>query len=174
VLINTARAGIVDDEALLEAIDSRGLRVGLDVFPGEPATAQAAFEHPLAKHPAVYGTHHIGASTTQAQRAVADAVVKIVIDFCATGHIDSSVNLTERGSADHALVVRHRDRVGVLAAVLQQLQQASLNVQEMENRLFEGGAAAVARIAVCGKPGNAVIKGLRAHPDILHVSTTPL
>ena len=80
-VINTSRGEIVDEDALLEAMETRGLRAGLDVFAGEPATSTARFVSALAQHPNVYGTHHIGASTEQAQQAVADEVVRMLAAF---------------------------------------------------------------------------------------------
>ncbi|QVQ50464.1 hypothetical protein J4H86_16240 [Spiractinospora alimapuensis] len=83
ILINTSRGDVIDEAALLEAMDAKGIRVGLDVFPDEPTTATAHFDSPLTRHPNVYGTHHIGASTEQAQQSVADGVLEIVDAFTA-------------------------------------------------------------------------------------------
>ena len=80
-IINTSRGELVDDEALLEAMDTKGVRAGLDVYNGEPASGQAAFSSALARHPNVYGTHHIGASTEQAQHAIAAEVVRMLEVF---------------------------------------------------------------------------------------------
>ena len=70
-LINTSRGEVVDEEALVEAIQSKGVRAGLDVFAIEPTSAVAEFADPIANQASVYGTHHIGASTDQAQEAIA-------------------------------------------------------------------------------------------------------
>lgn len=94
ILINTARGDLVDADALLEALDG-GLRAGLDVYPDEPASGAADWSSPLAQHPNVVGTHHIGASTEQAQRAVADGVVEIVEAF-QRGEVLNRVNLPGR------------------------------------------------------------------------------
>lgn len=91
LIINTSRGDLVDTEALLDAMDRKGVRAALDVFDGEPAAGAAEFAHPLVRHPNVYGTHHIGASTHQAQRAVADEVVALV-DELADGRVRSCVN----------------------------------------------------------------------------------
>lgn len=80
-LINTSRGDLVDESALLDAIKSKGLRAGLDVYNNEPAESKCAFLCELASHPAVCGTHHIGASTDQAQSAVADGVIEIIRAF---------------------------------------------------------------------------------------------
>lgn len=173
VLINTARADVIDGPALFEALDA-GLHAGLDVFPDEPSAKVADFDSPLAKHPNVIGTHHIGASTQQAQEAVAAAVCEIVETFKGTGNVPNCVNLARRTSADHVLVVRHQDRVGVLASVLQILRTRDINVQEMENRIFEGGRSASARIQVHGTITDELISAMLAHDAILNVSVVPL
>lgn len=81
IVLNTSRGDVVDEDALVEAMDTKNVRAGLDVFPGEPGTGTGTIDSALARHPNVYGTHHIGASTEQAQQAVADGVVRIVDEF---------------------------------------------------------------------------------------------
>jgi D-3-phosphoglycerate dehydrogenase / 2-oxoglutarate reductase len=90
--INTARGEIVDAEALRGAIETGHLRVALDVFSLEPATSTGQFADPIVHMPGVYGTHHIGASTTQAQEAVAAETVRIVKSFIETGRAPNAVN----------------------------------------------------------------------------------
>ncbi|MEM7196307.1 MAG: NAD(P)-dependent oxidoreductase [Pseudomonadota bacterium] len=81
MLINTSRGELVDETALLEAMDNRGIRAGLDVYQNEPASGEGEFSSALAQHPSVCGTHHIGASTQQAQTAVADGVIRVIESF---------------------------------------------------------------------------------------------
>jgi D-3-phosphoglycerate dehydrogenase len=81
VLLNTSRAEVVDAEALLAHLDGGRLQAGLDVFPDEPGSGTADWASPLAAHPAVVGTHHVGASTRQAQEAVVAGVVEVVEAF---------------------------------------------------------------------------------------------
>ena len=152
VLINTARGEVVDHAALAAAVKERGLRVGLDVYANEPASATAPFTDDIVALPGVYGTHHIGASTDQAQEAIAAETVRIIRSYKETGRVPNVVNLARRTPATHMLVVRHRDRPGVLAHVFNHLRQANLNVQETENIVFEGAEAAVARINLDGEP----------------------
>ena len=92
IVINTSRGDIVDEEALIRAMDAKGIRAGLDVFCGEPSAGEAVFESILARHPNVYGTHHIGASTDQAQAAVARGVIEILEAF-SQGNIKYCVNM---------------------------------------------------------------------------------
>ena len=91
-VINTARGEVVDHEALRAAVRDRKLRVALDVFAAEPATATGDFVDPIVHEPGVYGTHHIGASTDQAQEAIAAETVRIVKTFKDTGHAPNVVN----------------------------------------------------------------------------------
>lgn len=174
IFLNTSRAEVVDEAALLRALDERGLRAGLDVFSDEPAGKDGMFDHPLAKHPSVYGTHHIGASTDQSQEAVADEVCRIIETFRRSGEVPNCVNLADRTVADHVLVVRHRDRVGVLASVLDALRQERINIEEMENTIFAGAEAAIARIQVTGAPSTTLIDRITAAEHVLAVSVLPL
>ena len=146
----------------------KGLRVGLDVFANEPAAATGEFADDLVALPGVYGTHHIGASTDQAQEAIAAETVRIVRSFKDTGKVPNVVNLATRTPATHMLVVRHRDRPGVLAHVFNHLREANLNVQETENIVFDGAEAAVARINLDGAAGSALCDKIKSgNADIL-------
>lgn len=159
--INTSRGEVVDQDALLAAIRDSGLRAGLDVFAGEPTSGVAEFADPITKETAVYGTHHIGASTEQAQEAIAAETVRIIRAFQETGRVPNAVNIAERSPATCMLVVRHRDRPGVLARVLDAISTARINVQEMENVIFSGFEAAVARIHLESEPPTEMLNTLR-------------
>jgi D-3-phosphoglycerate dehydrogenase / 2-oxoglutarate reductase len=175
ILINTARGEVVDHAAVAAAVRDRGLRVGLDVFANEPAGATGEFSNELLALPGVYGTHHIGASTDQAQEAIAAETVRIITTYQETGKVPNVVNLATRTPATHMLVVRHRDRPGVLAHVFTHLRQANLNVQEMENIVFEGAEAAVARINLDGPPSAALCDGIKSdNQDVLDLQVVRL
>ncbi|HEY7936890.1 MAG TPA: NAD(P)-dependent oxidoreductase [Candidatus Limnocylindrales bacterium] len=160
--INTSRAEVVDHGALASAVRDNGLRVGLDVFPDEPTTPTADFRLPILELPGVYGTHHIGASTEQAQEAIAAETVRIVRSFKETGRVPNVVNLARRTRASSMLVVRHLNRPGVLAHVFEQLLVERINVLETENIIFEDGEAAVARINLDGAPSNGLLAAIEA------------
>jgi D-3-phosphoglycerate dehydrogenase len=174
-IINTARAEVMDYAALADAVKAKGLRVGLDVFENEPSAATAEFVNALCSNPAVFGTHHIGASTDQAQEAIAAETVRIVRTFVETGRVPNVVNLAKQTPATHMLVVRHRDKPGVLAHVFDRLRAADLNVQETENIIFEGAHAAVARINLDGAPPAATMETIQSgHPDVLNLQLVKL
>jgi D-3-phosphoglycerate dehydrogenase len=159
--INTARGEVVDHSALIAAMKNRGIRAGLDVFPNEPATGSGEFTDVTLREANLYGTHHIGASTDQAQEAIAAETVRIVREFRETGKVPNVVNLARRTPATHLLVVRHLDRPGVLASVLEAIKSEQINVQEMVNIVFEGAEAAVARINLDNPPSNALLERVR-------------
>ena len=169
ILLNTSRGDVVDEEALLAALDAGRLRAGLDVFTDEPGSGQAAWDSPLARHPAVVATHHIGASTEQAQRAIAAGVTEIVSAYVA-GEVRHCVNLDDRSLGSFTLTIRHHDRVGVLAQVLDRLSDSGLNVEHMQNRVFRGGEAAVATIDVGGQASEELLRDLAEIPHVLGVS----
>jgi D-3-phosphoglycerate dehydrogenase len=87
-IINTSRGDLIDEPALVAAMDSKDIRAGIDVYAGEPAESQGRFESILASHPNVYGTHHIGASTEQAQDAVAEGVFEVIEAFASGAPIN--------------------------------------------------------------------------------------
>jgi D-3-phosphoglycerate dehydrogenase len=167
-VINTARAEVMDYVALEKAAKDKKLMVGLDVFAGEPTTATGDFKDALLSVPGVYGTHHIGASTDQAQEAIAAETVRIVAAYKDTGRVPNVVNLAKKTPATHMLVVRHRDRPGVLAHVFDHLRSGEINVQETENIIFDGAQAAVARINLDGAPSDTLLKRMQdGNADIL-------
>ncbi|HEX6323705.1 MAG TPA: NAD(P)-dependent oxidoreductase [Vicinamibacterales bacterium] len=175
VVINTARGEVLDQEALARAIAARGVRAGLDVFAAEPAGATGDFTDAIVRQPGVYGTHHIGASTDQAQEAIAAETVRIIRAFKDTGRVPNVVNLARQTPARYRLIVRHRDRPGVLAHVFDHLREGNINVQETENIVFEGAEAAVASINLDGAPDAALLERIRGgNADVLDLQLVTL
>ena len=175
LFVNTSRGETVNAAALKEAIATKGIRAGLDVFEREPSGGTGAFEDEVGRLPGVVGTHHVGASTEQAQNAIAAEVIRIVAAFKASGEVPNAVNLCGRSPARWLLTVRHRDRVGVLAHVFGALREAGINVQQTENVVFDGAEAASARIQLDSEPTRSLLarvaEGCR---DILSITLNPL
>jgi len=168
--VNTARGEVVDYKALEAAAKEKGLRVALDVYGKEPATPSGDFVDSLIELPGVYGTHHIGASTDQAQQAIAAETVRIIETYFRSGRVPNVVNLSRRTPATHVLVTRHQDRPGVLAHVFDRLREAGINVEETENIIFADAEAAVARIGVIGEPPADVVAAIKSgNPHVLDV-----
>ena len=173
--INTARGEVVDEPALIDAMKNRGVRAGLDVYAAEPTSGTGEFSDDIRNERNLYGTHHIGASTDQAQEAIADETVRIVREFKETGKVPNVVNLARQTPATHRLVVRHHDRPGVLATVLEAIKSEQINVQEMENIVFEGAEAAVARINLDNAPSRELLNKLQSvNPDIIELDSLAL
>jgi D-3-phosphoglycerate dehydrogenase len=169
ILINTARGDVVDTAALKEAIATKRLRVGLDVFEGEPKGGVEPFaDTELAK--ICTCTPHIGASTEQASEAIAEETVRIIKAFRETGRPLNTVNLCAKSPATHALVVRHQNRVGVLAGVLDSLRGEGVNVEEMENTIFAGADTACATLQLDQAPSQKLLDELLGLEHVLHVN----
>ena len=173
-VINTSRGGIINENALLSIIDEKALRAGLDVFENEPGAGDKAFINPIAKHDRVYGTHHIGASTHQASEAIGTAVVDTILQWQKYGKPFNCVNLMRNTNADHLMMIRHADKVGVLAGILNLLRTDSHNIQEMENIIFDGGEAACVRIQLVGHPSPSLIKTLSNASDVFSIAVSKI
>jgi D-3-phosphoglycerate dehydrogenase len=170
IFLNTSRGGLVDQAALVRAMGERGLRAGLDVYDPEPADAAGSFDDPLFERAGFVGTHHIGASTEQAQNAIAAEAVRICREFVDTGQVPNVVNVQKHATTTYPLIVRHFDKVGVLATVLGVIRNHGVNVEEMSNTIFEGAKTAVAvlRLAVPAAP--ALVEEIAGLTDqVIHV-----
>lgn len=169
ILLNTSRGDVVDSAALLSALDDRGIRAGLDVWPNEPKGKSGSFDSALAQHPQVVGTHHIGASTHQAQESVAEGTMEVIEGFL-SGVVVNCVNLDPNAIGTSCVVIRHLDRVGVLAQIFTALRGKGHNVQQMNNQVFDGAEAAVATIHIKGDPGPTLIEEIEAIDEVMAVS----
>jgi D-3-phosphoglycerate dehydrogenase len=140
------------------------------VFDPEPADGTADFADPVLDLPNLYGTHHIGASTEQAQNAIAEEAIRIIESFVKTGMVPNCVNLATRTPAKWQLIVRHYDRVGVLAHVMDQLRRANINIEEVQNIVFEGAGAASCRIQLDTEPDDKLLGAINnGSADIIGV-----
>ncbi|HEV8267689.1 MAG TPA: phosphoglycerate dehydrogenase, partial [Thermoanaerobaculia bacterium] len=173
--VNTSRGEVVVSAALEAAIKEKGIRAGLDVFEKEPSGGTGPFEDEVGKMSGVVGTHHVGASTEQAQNAIATETVRIVREFKSSGSVPNAVNLSDRTPATHLLTVRHLDRVGVLAHIFGELRSAGINVEKTENVVFAGAQAACARIQLDRAPEEDVLERIKSgSKDILSVGLSAL
>ncbi len=174
ILINTSRGSVVDEAALAAAIREKGLKSGLDVFAHQPAPTDTAFSDPIVKEPGVYGTHHNGASTDQAQAAIAAETVRIVRTYLDSGNVLHCVNRAQTSPATTLLTVRHLNRPGVLTHVFDIIGNAKINVEEMENVIYDGAHAACARIHLDGPLNDRQVGLVQENPNVLSVSQSPV
>src|SRR5687768_1333070 len=175
LLINAARGSVVDEAALQRAVEEKRIRAGLDVYENEPGGPKGQFRSEVASAPGVYGTHHVGASTDQAQVAIAHEVIRIVDGFLKTGVAPHCVNRLARSSATHVLTVRHQNKPGVLAHVLRVLYEANVNVEEVENIAYHGAQASAARIQVSAPPSEQAVAEIRnGNENVISVDLTAI
>ncbi|MBK9265150.1 MAG: D-3-phosphoglycerate dehydrogenase [Polyangiaceae bacterium] len=172
--INTASSDLVDHEALEDAVVTKGLRVGLDVFPGEPDSLSASYEPRILGRGIVYGTPHIAASTEQAQRAIAMETARIVRAFLTEEDVPNVVNICATSPARYAIVLRMLDKVGVLANTLSVLKRHGINIEEISNTVFDGALATCTKMRVSGRPSDACLKEIAAFDEVLHVDVVSL
>lgn len=170
LLINTARADIIDQDALIEAIKTKNIRVALDVVKNEPEDKSADIKSPLQELKNVYITHHIGASTEQAQNAVAAETIRIIKDFIRSGVIAHWVNRAKISDAHYQLVVKHYDKPGVLASIMSIIRDKDINIEEIENVIFDGGIAACCTMKLKTPATTEMIKQMHENPNVLSVS----
>ncbi|MGE0325092.1 MAG: phosphoglycerate dehydrogenase [Polyangiaceae bacterium] len=175
MLINTAQDGLIDSESLLEIAPKKGLRLGLDVLPDEPGVRTASYDHPVLRSSLCYATPHIGASTDEAQTAIADECVRVLRAFLIEGRVPNVINVCASSPARYQLIIRHLDKVGVLANTLSVLKRHGLNVEELDNTVFDGARAGCARIRVDSRPSDACLAEITAFTgDVLHVDVVTL
>ena len=176
-LVNTARGGVVDQAALLKAMQEKGIRAAVDVYQNQPSPTDNASDIDLAKADAskvsFVGTHHCGASTEQAQEAIAEETVRIIRVYRDTGDIPNVVNRASKSAATRLLVVRHLNKPGVLAHVIGRIGEAKLNIEEMENLIYESAKAACAKIQLDAEPDEATMDKIRTgNEHVLSVDLT--
>lgn len=175
VFINTSRCETVDQAALEAELKTGRISAGLDVFDDELSTGDGEFTGSIKDFKNAYCTHHIGASTDQAQDAVALETVRIVKEFKQTGIAPNVVNVQTKGkAATHLLVVRHLDRVGVLAHVLGILKEEGVSVQEMENIVLGGAQAAIAQIGLDKTISPSAITRIKLNENVFDASVSDI
>lgn len=163
--INTSRSGIVDEDALHGELKSGRIKAGLDVFNDEPEFKKGEFSSRFQELENVYVSHHIGASTNQAQLAVASDAVDIVRGYVQEGQVRNWLNRCEHTDAPWQLVVRHYDKPGVIANVMNELKEADINAQELTNVIFEGKQTACCTIQLDAEPLPEIMKSIRTRQD---------
>ncbi len=174
IVVNAARSEVLDYEALSDLIPKKGLRVGLDVFATEPEKGSTAFEAPILSRGVVYGTPHIGASTEQAQKAIARETARIIRAFMTEETVPNVVNICATTPARYAVVVRMVDKVGVLANTLGVLKRHGINIEEISNTVFDGALATCTKLRTSARPSEACLKEIAAFAEVLHVDVVAL
>jgi D-3-phosphoglycerate dehydrogenase / 2-oxoglutarate reductase len=155
IVVNMARGGIVDEDALVEALEAKQLMGAvIDAYEKEPLSA----DHPLRKQPDVLLTPHIGASTTEAQRNVAVDVCVAVRDALLSGELSRSINVADVGGhwadVEPALTLARR-AAAVGRAIL--ATQGTKAIQRIDVRT--GSSLSAARSALVAAAARGVLEG---------------
>lgn len=169
MLIHVGNPQAVDEVALARAVRERGLRVALDRFQSEPTVDSARLRQDLLTLPGVLATPAIGRVTRQAKLAVANEVVNIARRFLVGGETVNCINLLERSPATWQLVLRVRDQVGVMAAILDAIRADGVNAEEITSRVFTGAKAAWCAISLDERPSREAMESIRRIPDVMHL-----
>jgi len=151
VIVNTARGNLVVEEDILERLEKvKGFWYAADVFNGEPAEKKAAYDNKLAKHPKVVGSHHIGASTKEAETAIGIEAVRMVREYGSMKKVNNCVNLATDKKDIHNITVKYVNQVGALGSILALFTENKLVIQELRNEVFKDRQACVAAIHFTG------------------------
>ena len=169
IFVNTSRGQIVDQGALEGAIGEKGIKAALDVYADEPSGGEAEFAGRDFVARLAAATPHIGASTDQAAEAIAAETVRVIESYIDTGKPVNAVNIRAKAQEDVSLVVRHYNRVGVLASVLDELKDAGINIEEMENTIFEGAHTASCALKLDKAPDADHLDRIRTGEHIIQV-----
>lgn len=174
IFVNTSRGKLIDEKSMVSAVKEKKLRVGLDVYRDEPTASKGVFSAEIINQACMYGTHHIGASTQQSQDSIAKEVIRIINSYLLLGIVPNCVNRARTSHAKAMLSVRHRNLPGVLAHVFESISHAGVNVEEMENVIYEGAKSACARIQLDSQPTPKQIEIIRGNDNILGVNVTTI
>ena len=169
LFVNTARSEVVDGAALKAVLAAGRIRAALDVFENEPAGGEAPFADTELAGLLAAASPHIGASTDQAEEAIAEETVRVARTFLETGKPVNAVNPRKLHSGV-PLVIRHYNRVGVLAGVLGELRAEGINIEEMENTIFEGELAACCALVLDKTPSEALMQRIAKAENVIQAA----
>ena len=165
ILLNIAREGIVDDEAVLEALAAKRLRCYVCDFPAQK----------LAGHPQVIMLPHLGASTREAEDNCAVMVVDQVRDFLENGNIVNAVNfpdVTMAREAPFRVGIANANVPNMVGQISTAMAKASLNIHTMVNK--SKGDMAYTLVDVDSKVPSKVIEQVSGIEGVLSVRYLPV
>ena len=176
IVINAARSELMDFAALAEIAPKKGLRLGFDVYPDFPHVAGGDFAAPVFGPDVLwYGTPHIGAQTMHAKKSVAAETVRIIRSFLVEGTVPNVANVRSSSSSRYQMVVRHFDKIGALANILNVIKRHGINVEELTTNVFDHSPAACTRLNLISRPTEACMQEIAAfRNEILHVDVVTL
>ena len=170
VLINTARGDLVNEEDLLAHLNlNENFWFGTDVLKDEPSSKECDWEHPLGMHQRVYGSHHIGASTKQAEAEIGEEAVRICQVFSSSGQIDDLnwVN-KDRSKSRQTLIVKAQKGAKIYSEIFTTLENNDWQIKNSEATSCEGGQAIILKIS--GEGSECIKDILSSHVSVISVS----
>ena len=162
--VNLSRREIVDDEAMLTALDNGKVSVYVTDFP----------TNRLLTNPHVIAMPHLGASTPESERNCAVMAVEELRDYLENGNIRRSVNLPEVSmsrSGVERLCLIHRNVPAMLAGITTILSRSGANVENLSNK--SRGDYAYTLVDLNTPVEASMLSDLRAMPDVIRVRVIP-
>ena len=98
----------------------------------------------------------------------------MIRSFLLEGNVPNVVNVMNASTARFQIVIRMLDKVGTFANVLAVIKRHGINVEEVTNTVFDGGAASCAKLRVVSRPSEACLREIRAFEEVLHVDIVTL
>ncbi len=175
VVINNARGSVVDLGALAAALRAGRLAgAAVDVFPEEPEAGNAAFSTPLQGIANVILTPHVGGSTLEAQRNIAEEVAVKMTRFMNNGSTTTAVNVPEvdlpRLHADHHRILHfHRNVPGVLSKIHRAIAEAGVNIAA--EFLQSNPRHSYVILDIAASREDEIVRALRDIPETIRVRT---
>ncbi|MCA9242673.1 MAG: hypothetical protein KDA32_01865 [Phycisphaerales bacterium] len=167
--IHIGHPGAFSEDTLATAVRHRGVRAALDLWLSEYRSDAIRFKTDLLDLPGVIYTRGAAGGTEQAREAIAEEVVRIVRRFLVSGEVVNCVNLLERSPATWQLVLRLRDTVGVMAAIMDAIQDDGINAEEILSRVFVGAKAAWCTISLTERPSTDALDTIRGIDGVIHM-----
>jgi D-3-phosphoglycerate dehydrogenase len=174
-IVYVGHPAALDEVALAEIAKARQLRVAYDIFAPHLAGSDAGrFSSQLQALPHAIGTHHLADRTKQAYEATATELLRVIREFLIAGDVVNCVNILAHSPATWQLVLRLRDTVGVLAAVLDHVRADGINIEEVSSRVFTGAKAGFCTIALDERPSAEALSAIRKLEGVLHLELRAL
>jgi D-3-phosphoglycerate dehydrogenase len=167
ILVNYSRGPIVDEAAVLSALDSGKLKTYLNDFPTKA----------LVAHPKVVSTPHLGASTGESEENCAVMAVNQLKAYLELGNVVNSVNFPVTESVPHEsirtrLIVINKDVPNLIATVTQILGAAGVNIASYVNK--SNGKVGYNIVDVAGEVPAELVSKIAGSPDVIRVRTISL
>lgn len=148
VLINTSRGNLVVEKQLINHLNENPeFYCGLDVYMDEPADKKGVFNNELSQHARVIGTHHIGASTKQAEDAIGQEAYRMLLEYQRNGIMPNCVNMAKELKIN-VLSIKYQNTSEFLPELYAILGKFKIRVFESKIEVFEGGNTGLTKMKV--------------------------